>query len=266
MSDNSIIYQINSFTSEPFKGNPAGIMILERPMNVNTMQNIASEMNLSETAFISKHGNEFEIRFFTPTMEVPICGHATLAAAHIMYQTGMINTHNTIFFRAKSGALQAKKEDNYIALNFPSYTFERIEIPQDFADIFGFKPIEMYSTMYDWLIAVAEDEDDIKLARPNYESMIYKNLGHVAITAKSSLDKIDFVCRCFAPESGINEDPVTGSLHCCLGPLWAQKLNKYELTSFQLSKRTGILKLKVKNNGVIIRGEAVTIFKAKLEV
>lgn len=264
MPRNSTIYQVNSFTSVPFKGNPAGIMILERPMNVNTMQSIASEMNLSETAFVTKNGNEFEIRYFTPINEVPICGHATLAAAHVMYEKGIINTHNTIFFRAKAGILQAKKEDNYIVMQFPVYNIDPIPVPEKFPEIVGFQPMEIYSTMYDWIIAVANDEDDIRLAHPNFESLIYNNLGHLAITAKSNRDNIDFVCRCFAPLSGINEDPVTGSLHSAFTPLWAKKLAKNELTSMQISKRTGILKLRLKNNGIEIKGEAVTIFKAEL--
>jgi len=256
------IYQVDAFTDKAFKGNPAGVMLCDTFLSSELMQNIAMEMNLSETAFIVPDGNNFQIRYFTPATEVPLCGHATLASAHIIYELGLKGLHDTIFLNAKEAELTANWDNGWISMNFPRYALKKIDIPADFKEIVGFEPVETYSSSYDWIVAVAGSETDIEQAKPDFEKMVAKKFGHLMITAKGNLYPADFVVRCFAPMNGINEDPVTGSAHCALTPLWSKKLNKLEMDSLQLSKRTGKLKVKMaENNRVEIRGQAVTVFE-----
>ncbi len=266
MIDNKIIYQIDSFTDEPFKGNPAGVMFVDEQIDSDRMQKIATEMNLSETAFIMPKGDVFNIRYFTPSVEVPLCGHATLASGHIIHELGFAGPDDTINFRAKGGDLAVTRESDWIVMNFPAYQLTRIDIRRDFKDMIGFEPVEMYSSNYDWKIAIAKTEDDIVRAEPNFEIIKAKGLGALMITAKSDNGNFDFVVRCFVPMLGINEDPVTGSAHCALTPLWTEKLGKTELNSLQLSKRTGKLRVKLINDRIEIKGKAITIFKAELKV
>ena len=262
-----VIYQVDAFTDQPFKGNPAGVMICDTIMTTELMQNIAMEMNLSETAFVTPNSDGFQIRYFTPIKEVPLCGHATLASAHIIYELGLKKLHETLFLKAKGGELTVNWNDGWITMNFPRYPLTKIDIPVDFKEIVGFEPIETYSSSYEWIIAIADSEIDIDRAKPDFEKMNSKGLGHLIITAKSDLEQVDFVLRCFAPISGINEDPVTGSAHCALTPLWGKKLNKLEMNSLQISKRTGNLNVKLsENDRVEIRGKAITVFEAKLRI
>ena len=262
-----IIYQVDAFTDKPFKGNPAGVMFSNEAMAPELMQNIAMEMNLSETAFIIPDGDNFQIRYFTPAKEVPLCGHATLASAHIIYELGMKKLHESIFFKAKGGDLIINWDEGWITMNFPEYPFKKIETPAGFKEIVGFEPIETHSSSYGWIIAVADSAVEIEQAKPDFEALLATEMGHLMITAKSDFENVDFVVRCFAPIAGINEDPVTGSAHCALTPLWSGKLEKTEMNSLQLSKRTGILKVKLAdNNRVEIKGKAVTVFKAELNV
>jgi PhzF family phenazine biosynthesis protein len=266
MNDKQIIYQVDAFTDEPFKGNPAGVMIIDEQFSSDRMQNIAAEMNLSETAFIMPKGDIFEIRYFTPSVEVPLCGHATLTSGHIIYELGLVSPNDTFTFKAKGGDLAIKKESDWITMNFPAYPLTKIDIPRDFKKIIGFEPAEMYASSYDWKIAIAQTGDDIVKAAPNFDKMKAKELGMLMITAKSDTKNFDFVVRCFVPILGINEDPVTGSAHCALTSLWTEKLGKNELNSLQLSKRTGKLRVKLINDRVEIKGKAITIFKAELKV
>lgn len=266
MINKKTIYQVDSFTDEPFKGNPAGVMIVDKQTESDWMQNIALEMNLSETAFIIPQKDYFEIRYFTPTKEVLLCGHATLASAHILYELGIVKAEDKILFKALGGDLTIKKEGDWIVMNFPAFPINQIENRSDFKETIGFEPIETYSSLYDWIIAIAQTEEDILKAKPDFEKMKTNGLGHLMITAKSNSKNTDFVLRCFAPLSGINEDPVTGSAHCALIPLWSGKLGKDEMNSFQLSKRTGQLKVKLIQDRVEIKGKAITIFQAKLKI
>ena len=267
MTNDRTIFQVDAFTDEPFKGNPAGVMIVAEDISPDWMQKVALEMNLSETAFIFPGKNEFQIRYFTPTKEVPLCGHATLASAHIIYELGLKAENEMIAFKAKGADLTIKKENDWIVMDFPKYPIQKIDIHQDFKRLVGFEPIEMYSSIYDWVIAIAENEDDILNAQPNFELLNEKNgLGHLMITSRSASKRADIVVRCFAPVSGINEDPVTGSAHCALTPLWSEKLGKTELNSLQLSKRTGFLQVKLNGDSVEIKGKAITIFEAKMKI
>ena len=263
---NKTIFQVDSFSDSPFRGNPAAVMIVDKHAKASWMQNIAMEMSLSETAFIIQNNDDFLIRFFTPEREEPLCGHATLASAHILYELGIVDEKETIKFKAKDDELLIYKENSEIVMNFPIFPIKKIDIPFNFRSIIGFEPLEMYSSIYDWTIAIADSETAILNAEPIFEKMIPNGLGNLMITAKSERENIDFVVRCFAPISGINEDPVTGSAHCALAPLWYSKTGKKEFNSLQLSKRTGRLKVKLTDNNVIISGNALTIFQAELKI
>jgi PhzF family phenazine biosynthesis protein len=266
MTDNKTIYQVDAFTDRPFKGNPAGVMIVNKETPVAWMQNMALEMNLSETAFIVPQEGSFDIRYFTPTVEVPLCGHATLASAHILFKEGIVQPGRSVILNAKGGKLVIRQEGDWIVMNFPVYSLTRIEVPAGFKNIVGFDPIEAWSSNDDWIIAIAKTEKEIYTAKPDFNALNGKGLGHLMITAASTEANIDFVVRCFAPRSGINEDPVTGSAHCALTPLWYKKTGKDEMNSYQVSDRTGRLKVKLVDDRVEISGQAVTVFKAVLQI
>ncbi len=264
MIDNKIIYQVDAFTREPFKGNPAAVMIVGENESSEWMQKIANEMNLSETAFVIPKKDGFSIRYFTPTKEVPLCGHATLASAHIIYQLGIVSKSEAITFESNAGKLTVRNSNDNIVMDFPKYNLGEIKVNKAFQDCVGFEPIAMYESDYDWVIAIAQDEKEIREAKPKFESLSQHNLGLLMITSASNMTSTDFVVRCFAPSAGINEDPVTGSAYCALTPLWSERLNKSELKSIQVSERTGQLNVRLIDNRVAIEGSAVTVFTAKI--
>lgn len=168
MTKNKTIYQVDAFTDKPFKGNPAGVMIVTEEISSDWMQNIALEMNLSETAFVFQRENDFQIRYYTPTKEVPLCGHATLASSHIIYELGLKAGHETIQFKAKGADLTVKRENDWIMMDFPTYPIQKTDIHKDFKHLVGFDPIEMYASIYDWVIAVAETESEILNSEPDF--------------------------------------------------------------------------------------------------
>jgi PhzF family phenazine biosynthesis protein len=266
MTGNKTIFQVDAFSDTPFRGNPAGVMIVDKDTPSGWMQNMALEMNLSETAFLVPQEGSFDIRYFTPAVEVPLCGHATLASAHILFQQGIVEPGKSILLNAKGGKLVVRKEGDWIVMNFPVFSLNPIEIPPDFKKLVGFNPIEAWSSDDDWIIAIAKTESEIRLAKPDFNSLVVNGMGHLMITALSTEENTDFVVRCFAPRSGINEDPVTGSAHCALTPLWFKKTGKKEMNSYQVSDRTGRLKVRSANDRVEISGQAVTIFKAELQI
>jgi len=264
MIDNKRIYQVDSFTEEPFNGNPAAVMIVGENEPVEWMQKIANEMNLSETAFVIPQKSSFKIRYFTPTKEVPLCGHATLASAHIIYELGIVSKSEAIEFESKAGKLIVHNANDKIVMDFPEYSLQKIELNKAFRDCVGFEPIEMYTSDYGWVIAIAKDEQEILNAKPKFDSLSAYNLGQLMITSESKMTNTDFVVRCFAPSAGINEDPVTGSAYCALTPLWSKKLNKTHLKSTQVSQRTGQLNVRLIDHRVEIEGSAVTVFTANI--
>ncbi len=266
IKDNKTIYQVDAFTDIPFKGNPAGVMIVNSEITSAWMQKMALEMNLSETAFLIPKEGSFDIRYFTPAVEVPLCGHATLASAHVLFKEGIVESESTIIFHAGGGKLLIRKEGDWIVMNFPVYSLTRTEVPSGFRETVGFEPIEVWKSNDDWVIAIAATEKEVFSATPDFAALTGKGLGHLMITAASTEPDTDFVVRCFAPRSGINEDPVTGSAHCALTPLWYKKTGKKEMNSFQVSYRTGRLKVKLADDRVEISGQAVTVFKAELQI
>lgn len=266
MKTNQIIYQVDAFTSEPFKGNPAGVCILDSEPSASWMQNIAMEMNLSETAFVFPGKENYNIRFFSPEAEVPLCGHATLSASHILFETGVISGNKTIKLTSKAGELLIKKQHDWIIMNFPKYNIEQIEIDPEFEKVTGVSPLELYKAGFGWTLALLKSEDQVRGLKPDFTGMRNSPFGDLIVTAPSENTEFDFCVRCFAPVLGINEDPVTGSAHCALVPFWNAKTGKSEFRSHQVSKREGILKVSLKGERVEISGQAKTILKGELFV
>ena len=257
------IYQIDAFTDTLFSGNPAAICPLNEWLPDNILQKIAMENNLAETAFYVKQDNEYEIRWLTPTVEVDLCGHATLAAAFVLFNFENYIGNEISFYSKRSGKLNVSKQGEYLTLNFPSDIFEPIDLSSALINAFDIKPIEAYKGKTDYLL-VFENESQIKSVIPNFETISKLDARGIIITSKG--DNVDFVSRFFAPQSGINEDPVTGSAHTTLTPYWAKKLNKNELTAMQLSDRKGNLKCKYLNDRVEISGQAVLYLKGEIFV
>lgn len=257
------IYQVDAFTDKPFKGNPAGVCILEKEMANDWMLGIAREMNLAETAFVKKEKNSFSLRWFTPKVEVDLCGHATLATAHILWQQGYLAANQTANFQTKSGLLTAKSDGVWIELNFPQTPVEAAEIPSGLEEALGSKIVFMGKSKFD-LFAELESENIIKNLQPDIEQLSKFNARGIIVTSASSA--FDFISRFFAPQSGINEDPVTGSAHSALYPYWSNKLNKKNLLAYQASERGGILRLNSFEDRVLIAGQAVTIFEGNLNI
>lgn len=248
------MYQIDTFTDTLFKGNAAAICPLDSWISDDLMIKIAAENNLSETGFFVKDKTGYQIRWFTPTVEVDLCGHATLAAAFVLYNY-LDYVGDTIIFQSRSGELRVRQSDDYYALDFPTDDVNQVDVTSELTTPFNIKPIEAFKGKTDYLL-LFENEDIIKNMNPDLLQISKIKARGIIVTAKGY--KSDFVSRFFAPQSGIDEDPVTGSAHTTLTPYWSKKLHKKELTARQLSKRGGDLKCLYKNERVEIYGKAIT--------
>lgn len=257
------IYQVDAFTEKVFGGNPAAIVPLDHWLPDSTMQKIAMENNLAETGYVVRKDKEYEIRWFTPTVEVDLCGHATLAAAHVLFNYEGHVLDEITFHSERSGKLLVRKNGPAITLNFPADTFDQIELKPDILRSFHIKAKEGYKGKSDFML-VFESEKQIKELIPNLDAISKLEGRGLIATAKG--DDVDFVSRFFAPQSGINEDSVTGSAHTTLTPYWAKILGKEELTAIQLSERKGHLKCKLLGDRVEISGNAVTFMFGEIEV
>jgi len=257
------IYQIDAFTDKVFSGNPAAVCILNNYLDEQTMQKIASENNLAETAFVVKKENDFEIRWFTPSIEVDLCGHATLASAFVLYEHYNYQFDKIKFHSKKSGILIVKKENDFITLDFPTDNYKKINTPQILIDAFELEPIETYKGKTDYLL-IFSSQKDIENIKPDLN--LIKTAGGRGVIISAKGDKTDFVSRFFGPNVGINEDPVTGSAHTTLIPVWSRKLNKRILTAKQLSKRQGYLQCKYLGERVEISGKAVTYLIGEINI
>jgi PhzF family phenazine biosynthesis protein len=266
MTKQITIYQVDAFTSEAFKGNPAGVCIMDKEPDANWMQNVAMEMNLSETAFVFPGAGCRNIRFFSAEAEVPLCGHATLSASHILYETGIIPGNETFKLSSKAGELVIKKHGDWITMNFPVYKLDKTAIDPEFEKVTGIIPVELYKAGVSWTLALLKNESEVKGLKPDFSKMKNSAYGDLIVTALSDDPAFDFCVRCFAPALGINEDPVTGSANCALAPFWSVKTGKTEFNSHQVSKREGILKVSLKGERVEISGQAKTILKGELFV
>ncbi len=258
------IYQVDAFTDQPFRGNPAGVCILQKEPADEWMQNIAMEMNLSETAFIFPGSASFGIRFFTPESEIPLCGHATLSSGHILFEKGIVKAGETVHFSSKAGELIVSSSDGWITMNFPSYPVGPVEIPDGIDRIIGIVPAELHRTSHGWSFAVLKNESEVRDLKPDFKAMKNSRFGDLIVTAPSDDPQYDFCVRCFAPALGIDEDPVTGSAHCALAPYWHKRTGKNAFLSHQVSKRGGRLKVLLTGDRVEISGQARTILEGKL--
>jgi PhzF family phenazine biosynthesis protein len=258
------IYQIDAFTSVPFKGNPAGVCLLQKSMPDEWMQCVAMEMNLSETAFLLPEGEGYRLRWFTPAVEVDLCGHATLASAHVLAETGQLLPGDKASFFTRSGLLTARSTGNgMIELNFPIKPLEPADPPAGLLEALGVTPVFVGKNIFDYLVEV-ESEREVRQAQPDFALLKQVPARGVILTSRSQ--QYDFVSRFFAPQVGVAEDPVTGSAHCCLAPYWAEKLGKQEFHAYQASPRGGELHLQLEGQRVIIQGRAVTVIRGQLEV
>lgn len=258
------LYQVDAFTHEPFKGNPAAVCILDDIKDNKWMQLVAQEMNLSETAFLYPEKDGFSLRWFTPTAEVDLCGHATLASAHVLWENGYLRLDEQANFYTLSGLLTALAKGDWIELNFPSEPESETNLPVPLIEALGLKPIYSGKNRLDY-ICEYDSEEIIRELKPDFVSM-GKILGYrgVIVTSKAEQAEFDFVSRYFAPGVGINEDPVTGSAHCCLGPYWKEKLNKNPLVGLQASDRSGVVRVSVEGQRVFLKGRAITVLRGEL--
>ena len=263
------ITQVDAFTAVPFKGNPAAICILKAPREEKWMANVAMEMNLSETAFLvpdaADHG-AFQLRWFTPTVEIALCGHATLASAHVLWESGRLAPHAEARFHTKSGVLVCNKLGNWIEMDFPATFVEPADPPEHLAEALGCEIQSIGRSKFDYLAEVA-DEATVRALKPNHHLLRQLPVRGIIVTAladPANTHHYDLVSRFFAPGSGIDEDPVTGSAHCALAPYWAGRIGKTEMTGYQASPRGGIVKVRPVADRVFLSGQAVTVIRGEL--
>jgi len=257
------IVQVDAFTDRPFSGNPAAVCLLPSAASDDWMRNVAREMNLSETAFLYPVENVYNLRWFTPSVEVELCGHATLATAHVLFNDGHHSPDTLLRFQTRSGELTARKDGSWIELDFPATPAGETQEPAGLIEALGVTPRFVGKNKIDFLVEAASDTEVRKCA-PDFGALTRIGVRGVIITARDTGGKFDFISRGFFPGSGINEDPVTGSAHCTLTPYWAERLSKTELMAFQASERGGVLRLKLDGDRVQIGGQAVTVMRCEL--
>lgn len=257
------ITQVDSFTNRPFAGNPAGVCILPKAADEAWMLKVAGEMNLAETAFLVPRGDGYDLRWFTPTVEVDLCGHATLASAHVLWEDGHLNPNAQARFHTKSGLLTADRRDPWIELDFPATPAAPADAPAGLSEALGAKPRFVGRSKFDYLVEL-EDEATVRRLDPDLGAIGRVKARGVIVTSPAEAGKYDFVSRFFAPQSGVPEDPVTGSAHCALAPYWSAKLGKKELMAFQASARGGELRLRLEGDRVRLGGQAVTVLRGEL--
>ena len=263
MSNKIPLYQVDAFTDQLFKGNPAGVCLLPAEKSDEWMKDLAAEMNLSETAFLLKNGEDFDLRWFTPSTEIELCGHATLASAHILWQEGIVPVEQAIRFHTHSGLLTASCQGDWIELNFPARRYTPVTEIEGITNAVGMVPDEVYQSASN-LLYVYSDENSVRNMTPDFTALARFDYHGLIVTAPVATSPYDFVSRVFAPAIGINEDPVTGSSHCTLAPYWQERLHKDHFIAYQASKRGGVLKLRISGERVYISGQAVTVFATTL--
>jgi len=262
------LFQVDAFTDKPFAGNPAAVCLLTEPRDARWMQNVAREMNLSETAFLLREGDGYRLRWFTPAVEVELCGHATLASAHTLWEVGALKPNEQARFHTLSGLLTAERQGGWIELNFPAHSVEPTPAPIDLARALGATPIFVGRYRFDFLVEV-ESEQAVRTMKPDFALVEKLPARGLVVTSRSALPDsgepdYDFVSRFFAPQVGVAEDPVTGSAHCALGPYWSGKLNKTEFVAYQASARGGVIRVRLDGDRVRLGGQAVTVLRGEL--
>ncbi|MDS3860407.1 PhzF family phenazine biosynthesis protein [Thermosynechococcaceae cyanobacterium BACA0444] len=267
MSAKIPLFQVNAFTDRPFSGNPAAVCLLHEDREPAWLQGVAAEMNLSETAFLLPQGQDFQLRWFTPTLEVDLCGHATLAAAHVLLNQNLVPADQPMTFHTRSGPLIARQVGNYLELDFPIQPIVPTELPELLIaglGITGAKLKFLGKTPADYFIEL--DAETLRGLQPNFPTLAQVPGRGVIVTAKADVPEADFISRFFAPAAGIAEDPVTGSAHCSLYPYWSEKLDKKQLTGFQASGRGGWVKVRGEGERVVLGGQALLIWQGELVV
>ncbi|HEX3069260.1 MAG TPA: PhzF family phenazine biosynthesis protein [Thermoanaerobaculia bacterium] len=259
------LLQIDAFTSEPFKGNPAAVCFMDGARDDRWMANVAAEMNLAETAFLSPRDDGWNLRWFTPAVEVDLCGHATLASAHAIWSENISNDA-VLRFHTKSGVLTAARDGNFIELDFPAKRDEAIAAPAGLLDALGIANATYVGrNQFDYIVELPS-ETELRNLKPDHSVLRQLPVRGVIVTSRAGKGPYDFVSRFFAPAVGVDEDPVTGSAHCCLTPFWAQRLGKNEMNAFQASPRGGAVRVRLDGDRVKLAGHAVTVFRGELVV
>jgi PhzF family phenazine biosynthesis protein len=258
------IIHVDAFTDRPFAGNPAAVCLLTDERDEAWMQHVAAEMNLSETAFVQPEAGGFRLRWFTPKVEVDLCGHATLASAHVLWQEGRVGPAEAICFHTRSGGLKAVRRDRLIELDFPLILEEPAEPPPGLAEALGGPTIRYVGKgKFDYLVEVASEAALRDLA-PDFRRLAALPVRGLIVTSRSARPECDFVSRFFAPGAGIDEDPVTGSAHCCLAAYWRKHLGKDVFVAFQASARGGVVRVRIQGDRAVLGGQAVTVVKGIL--
>ncbi len=258
------LFHVDAFTDRPFAGNPAAVCLLPSWKEDRWLQAVAREMNLSETAFLVKQPDHFDLRWFTPTVEVDLCGHATLASAHVLWQQGQA-TSDEIRFSTRSGILQAMRQGEDIELDFPLKPDEPAQAPLGLLEALGVSAKYVGKNQFDYLVEV-ESEAALRGIAPDFKRLAAVPVRGVIVTSTSAVPRFDFLSRFFAPGAGIDEDPVTGSAHCCLADFWRKRLGKMEFVAFQASARGGVVKVRVVKDRALLGGRAVTMARGELLV
>jgi PhzF family phenazine biosynthesis protein len=259
------ITTVDAFTDKLFAGSPAAVCLLAEAHDDRWMQQVASEMNLAETAYLERRADGYGLRWFTPVVEVDLCGHATLASAHVLWETGEAPLDETLRFHTRSGLLTARRAGEWIELDFPAEPAQPMDVPTELIQALGVQPLFTGKNRFDYLVEV-EFEETIRRLQPDIARLKAVTERGVIVTAKANGSPYDFVSRFFAPAAGIDEDPVTGSAHCCLGPFWQQRLGKAEFLAYQASPRGGAVRVHVRGGRVGLGGQAVTVWRGELWV
>jgi len=257
------ITQVDAFTDRPFAGNPAAVCLLPAPADAPWMLDVAREMNLAETAFLVPQRDGFDLRWFTPAVEIDLCGHATLASAHVLWEDGHLKPETQARFHTRSGLLTADRRGDWIELDFPATPAEPAAPPAGLTAAVGLAPRFVGRSRFDYLLEV-DGEEIVRGCKPNFDALARVDARGVIVTSRASASSYDFVSRFFAPRAGVNEDPVTGSAHCALAPYWSAQLGRPELVGYQASARGGTVRVRLRDDRVILGGQAVTVLRGAL--
>lgn len=259
-----LIVQVDAFTGKPFAGNPAAVCLLESRRDAVWMQDLAAEMNLSETAFVSlRPDNTYDLRWFTPAVEVDLCGHATLASAHVLWEEKLVAPDEHITFHTRSGELICHRRVDRIEMDFPTRPTRPVDPPPGLTAALGVSPLSTHHSECGYLLELS-DEEAVRAVRPDWAALNRIPDGWTTITAPASMGGFDFVSRFFAPQGGIDEDPVTGSSHCALADFWSKRMGHNEFSAYQCSKRGGVVHVALHGDRVRLGGQAVTVFRGEL--
>ena len=257
------IVQVDAFTNRRFAGNPAAVCVLREAPADQWMRDVAREMNLSETAFLVPEDGAFRLRWFTPAVEVDLCGHATVASAHVLWEDGHLSAGCQARFHTRSGLLLADRRGEWIELDFPAKPATPADPPPGLLPALGVEAKMVTRNQFDYLVEV-DSEEAVRRAAPDFTALRKLEARGIIVTARASTAGFDFVSRFFAPAVGVDEDPVTGSAHCALGPYWGERLGKTEMLAYQASARGGVVRVSLKGERVILGGQAVTVMRGDL--